>query len=82
MQCNPAMELPRESNFNPVGLNCQEHRDCFKNQGFVFSTCIDHFSIQVCRMGIYSTIVKGFIDANTVETVQIIEITSISYMWL
>lgn len=31
-------------------------------------------------MGIYSTIVKGFIDANTVETVQIIEITSTSYM--
>lgn len=32
-------------------------------------------------MGIYSTIVKGFIDANTVETVQIIEIKSTSYMW-
>lgn len=37
-------------------------------------------------MGIYSTIVKGFIDANTVETVQIIEKSHLllicGYDWL
>lgn len=33
-------------------------------------------------MGIYSIIVKGFIDVNIVEIVYIIEIVFIFYMWL